>query len=370
MRSLDVLFILPSLETGGAERVAVNLANALQRSGHRARILLTARLGALVSQVEPSILVNTLDSNRLRSSALDIIRHLRHDPPDALVSTHTHVNLALCMLRGAIPARTRLVIREPIHAPRTLLGRSTLRRRLAQRMLYRRADLVLASSTPMLTDLRRLTGARVELLNNPVDVDLLRTSPASPGSAPAELDLVEGRRFVTVGRLTQQKLLPDLIRAFATATDPSDRLLLVGDGPLRAEIDALVRDLGIRERVILLGPLERPWDVVAQSDSFVLASRDEGMPNVVLESLAVGTPVIATDDLEVLRGLQGAAPLGAVELVPRAHLAEALRSVIPASASLRPLPTPSLLPYTHTSEAVVSSLVELLLDIVDGREDR
>ena len=366
MSTLDILLILPSLEHGGAERVTVNLANAALRAGDRPYILLTDRRGPLAAQLDPSIPVTVLDQRRVRSALPDIVRTVRRDRPDVVVSTHTHVNLALCAARLLLPRPTGLVIREPIHAPKLLLGRSTRGRRIAQRILYRRSDLVLATSEPMLDDLRRLTGARVELLHNPVDVAGLREDAAraiAGGGAGAGSTEPDGRHFISVSRLTVQKSLPALVRAFAAGSSPTDRLTLVGEGPLRAEIESLAREHGLEDRVELIGFRARPWEQVATADALVLASRDEGMPNAVLESLAVGTPVIATEDLDVLRDLQRATPDGAIRLVPRGQLGDAIRTAVARPGPITVGPTASLLPASHTVGAVAVRFRELLLEV-------
>ncbi len=355
VRPLDVVFVLPSLEPGGAERVSINLANALRSAGHRPRVMLTDRPGALAGQLDAAIPVSASGRPRTRSALLEVIRGIRRDPPDVVLSTHTHVNLALCAARSFLPPRTQLVIREPTHAPWTLDGRSTRRRRVAQRLLYRRADLVLATSQPMHDDLRRLTGATVELLHNPVDVIGIRAS-AAVAAGPATAAAPAGRRIVSVGRLSTQKSLPDLVRAFAAGSGPTDRLVLLGHGPLRDEVLDLARELGITGRVQLLGFLDQPWGEIAAADALVLASREEGMPNVVLEALAVGTPVIATADLEVLRGLASAAPPGAVRLVPRERLADAIREVAAGPPAMRDC----LLPDAHIAGRAAGRLIALL----------
>jgi len=374
VRPLDVVFVLPSLDTGGAERVTVNLANASRRAGDRPHILLTDRRGTLVEELDPSIPVTALDHRRVRSALPGIIRHIRRRPPDVVVSTHTHVSLALCAARSLVPARTGLVIREPIHVPSVTregsdYARAIRMRRIAQWSLYRRADLVLATSEPMLVDLRRLTGARVELLDNPVDVTGLREDVAR-AVAGRSTTTSSGRRFVSVGRLTAQKSLPDLLDAFAHGRDPTDRLVIVGEGPLRADIESLVQDLGLADHVELIGSRARPWEEIAVADALVLASIDEGMPNVVLEALAVGTPVIAIEELEVLRELQRAAPDGAVRLIPRALLADAIRTTVPRTDPLATRPTATLLPAAHAADVVRDRFRGLLLEVHRHRGTR
>jgi len=366
MRPLDVLFVLPSLEHGGAERVSINLANTLQATGHRPRFLLLAEHpGALTAQVDTAIPVTTVARPRVRRALPELVRHIRAHPPDVILTTHTHLNLALCAARTVLPRSARLVVREPTHAPLTLDGRSTRWRRVLQRVLYRRADLVLATSLPMQRDLARLTRARVELLHNAVDGAAIRASLSSHVPASAS-----GRRLVSVGRLSTQKSLPDLLAAFAVASDTADRLVLIGDGPLHDELLDRASALGIADRVDLRGFLSQPWQEIAASDALILTSREEGMPNVVLEALAVGTPVLACDELDVLLDLRDAAPADAVRLVPRTDLAEAIRAIV-----RRPGPDPDvtvtdLLPAAYRMEESGRRLVTLLAGLTGGGVSR
>ena len=367
MRPIDVLVVLPSLAQGGAERVAVNHLAALHRAGERVRLVLTDGTGEepLRAALDPAIPVTAIGRPRVRDALRTLVALVRRDPPDVILATHTHLNLALCAARTFLPSRTRLVLREPTHAPRLLDGRSTRSRRLAQRVLYRRSDLVLATSTVMEQDLRRLVGDRVVLAANPVDVATIRaTVIASPVTRAAT-----GRRFVAVGRLDTQKSLPDLVRAFASGSTSDDELVLIGDGPVRDEVLALARDIGVAERLRLTGHLAAPWPEVAAADAFLLVSRAEGMPNAVLESLAVGTPAIATDELTVLEDVRTDAPDGAVTLVPRERFAEAIGGVRRSDGRDASAPRPSLLPERFDAPVATAALRDLLIRLVLGPQD-
>jgi glycosyltransferase involved in cell wall biosynthesis len=357
MRVLDVLLVLPSLERGGAERVAVNLMNGLVEDGARVSAVLVTDTGPLVHDLRGSVELIVLGHRRVRQALPRIVRLIRRRSPDVILATHTHVNLALCAARPLLPRRTRLVVREPTHALLDLDGRSNRSHRLAQWALYRRADLVLATSFPMRDDLRRLAGDRVALLANPVRVDEIRSS-ASQSRVERPM---KGRRFVTVGRLDPQKSLPDLVAAFAAGSRTDDELVLVGDGPLRDRLVALARASGVADRIRLTGDLAAPWGEVAVADTFLLASRAEGMPNAVLESLAVGTPVIATDELRVLEELRSEAPPGAVTLVPRSALADFIRDYEPPQVRT-PL-RESLLPKRFEATTVTRDLRRMLLGL-------
>lgn len=366
-RPLDLLMVLPSLDVGGAERVSITLANGLARSGAAPRLLLTHREGALRDHLDPGIPITVLGRPRVRGALAPLIRHLRADPPQVLFATHQHVNLALCGLAGLLPRRTRLVLREPIYAPRTLEGRSTANTRRLQRRLYGRAELLLASSEVLAEDLRAITSGEVALLPNPVDQVHLRAL-AQARTASAEMPDVRsqhGRRFVSVGRLSPQKAMDELLTAFAAAHAAHDTLQIIGDGPDRPRLDRLVVALGLADRVRIHGTRADHLRIVAAADVLVLASHHEGMPNAALEALAVGTPVLATTDLVTLAHLASSAQPGALRLVERSALAGALTD----TARLEPRPTmgagvdslrPSLLPAEHRVEHVVLRLLELL----------
>jgi glycosyltransferase involved in cell wall biosynthesis len=359
-RPLDVCFVLPSLAVGGAERVVVNLANGLLAAGHAPRLLLTDAEGPLRAGLAAGVPVTALARRSVRAALPRVIRHVRRRPPDVILSTHTHVNLALSAARGLLPRETRLVLREPIHAPLELEGRSTSAIRRAQRALYRRADLLLASSRVLGEDLRSLTNAHVEILMNPVDIAGLRREVTDPQRPPSEGPR-EGRRFVTVGRLTRQKAVEDLLTAFACGADDDDRLTVFGDGPEREPLMRAIERLSLTGRVVMAGVRDDHWAALASADRFVLASRHEGMPNVVLESLALGTPVVATTDLEMLEELARIAPDGAIDLVERSQLSSAIAETVRRDVTA--VPGPSLLPEEFALHAVAQRLIALLVSL-------
>lgn len=371
-RPLDVTFVLPSLEVGGAERVVVNLANGMQRLGHRPQIVLTGRTGLLAAQLDANVPVTALGHGRVRAALPALLLELRRQKPDVVVTTHTHVNLALCAARRALPRRTRLVLREPIHAA-TPFDDIPPVTRLRQRKLYRRADLVLATSTAMQDDLERLTGRRPALLRNAVDVARIRdvasrdVSPAAGSPLTGATASRTGRKFVAVGRLATQKAYPDLLAAFAQMSGPDDRLEVFGEGTLRADLERLVVELGLLGRAQFAGIDDAHWTRVARADVFVLASTHEGMPNAALEALALGTPVLATTDLDVLEDLAVATPPGAVTLVPRTDLAEAMAAVQVHASDLAAGPRASLLPPGFDVASTSITLAGLLTACVAAR---
>ncbi|WP_019832083.1 glycosyltransferase [Sphingomonas sp. PR090111-T3T-6A] len=139
----------------------------------------------------------------------------------------------------------------------------------------------------------QLPSARISILPNPV-LDAARLARLVRAGEAARASRGVGRRFLAAGRLVRQKDFATLIEAFAMAHAPEDRLTILGDGPERNRLEALVGRLGLGDRVALpgLGSVE---EAIGRSDILLLSSRYEGVPGIVVESIAAGLPVIATD---------------------------------------------------------------------------
>jgi N-acetylgalactosamine-N,N'-diacetylbacillosaminyl-diphospho-undecaprenol 4-alpha-N-acetylgalactosaminyltransferase len=159
--------------------------------------------------------------------------------------------------------------------------------------LYPRADAVVAVSRGVADDLRDRYGVpegRLRVIHNPVDIAALRARAAEPPAIP-----LPDRFFVSVGRLVPNKGGEILLRAFAAQRARGRHLVMLGEGPERGRLSALARTLGIAARVHLPGYLANPHAVVARSEGYLSASRSEGFPNAMVEAMALGRPVIATD---------------------------------------------------------------------------
>ena len=353
---MRLVLLVPSLDVGGAERVMVLLARGLARVGADVTLVAIDGTGPLRDEldrpdadgVRPSVRSLDLGRKRARSALPRIIRIVRELRPDVVISSQTHLTALLVLVRPLL-GRLQLVAREPmlwIDGPEEPMAVRAVRR-----VTQRRVDLLLASSTTMRDELTALLRRPVDVLPNPIDIGRLRARGAAP-----VLRSCAGRRFVYVGRLAVGKGIEDLLEAFAEAAAPDDTLTVGGDGPLRGTLRSEIERLRLGGRVDLVGMVPDPASMLAGADLVVVPSRSEGMPNVVLEALAVGTPVLATTDLSTLTDLARTAPRGAVRLVPRAELGRALAATRP----LRPGPRTSLLPAEHRVEEVVDRLLRLL----------
>ncbi|MFP6647847.1 MAG: glycosyltransferase [Pirellulaceae bacterium] len=290
---------LPSLEGGGAERVVVNLLRGLVERQVQAQLILASAHGSYLDQVPSQVEVVDLGVKHVRQAIWPLRRLLKEQSPQVLISHLSHANLAAVLAMRPLEIPTRLLLVE--HLTMSAYKGTTVKDRLIQplaRWLFKHADAVAAVSRGAARDLEeqlRMPSDSVHVLYNPVVDDSLEQKRQETLSDPW-LDASDQPLVVGMGRLTEQKDFGTLIRAFAQIANPSScRLVILGEGEERAELEELVRQLGLEERVLLPGFVENPYAWLNQADLFVLSSRWEALPTVLIEALACGVKVVATD---------------------------------------------------------------------------
>jgi glycosyltransferase involved in cell wall biosynthesis len=345
-----VALFLPSLEGGGAQRVMLNLAIGFAQRGFPTDLVLASAEGAYLAQVPPAVRVIDLHAPRVLRSFGPLVAYLRRERPLVLLAALDHANLVAMAAARMAGGKTRTVISIHCTFPRetgwTGIRESAIPRLLGR--LHHWADAIIAVSEGVADDLVSKTGIpreRVDVIYNPVITPALLPAAAERPSHPWFEDLGDPI-LLGVGRLTPQKNFALLIDAFAIVKRDHDaRLVILGEGPERAALDARIRGYGLQESVALPGFLENPYACMARAALVVLSSDFEGLPTVLIESLAVGTPVVATDcesgPREILRGgaLGDLVPVGDVAAMARA-IAHVLDNPV------RPTSTEALRPFT------------------------
>jgi glycosyltransferase involved in cell wall biosynthesis len=303
---------MADLAGGGAERMMVNLAGGLAARGVRVDLVLVRAEGPYLADVPPEVRRVDLRRRTTGGAIPALAAYLRRERPDALLATLRHVSLAAAIAHALAGVDTALFVREANTPSRRKVPRSDLKAQavgLAMRWAYGRAAGVLAVSEGVADDLVRTQGApaeRVTTVYNPVVTPDVAAKAAAEAGHPW-LDGDGPPVVLGVGSLQPKKDFPTLIDAFARlrAQRPA-RLVVLGEGPQRADLERLVRERGLEADVDLPGFVPNPFAYMARARVFALSSVLEGLPGVLIQALACGCPVVATDcpsgPFEILEG--------------------------------------------------------------------
>ncbi len=292
-----LLVVRPTLGQGGADRVTATLLRNMDPTRFDTSLLLFRREGPHLGDVPDEIPVRALGARSLWTAWWPLARHLRAQPPDVLFSTCSGTNVVACIASALAGRPARLVLSERNVLLRDQPFFKKWLMLLAKRVLYRSADTVTAVSRGVADDLIEklsVSPDRVRVVYNPIvepGIDELAVEPLDePPYGGAEPILL------AAGRLVPAKGFDVLLRAFAEITRRKDAsLVILGDGPARRALRALAASLGIESRVFFPGFVKNPFRYMARSTVFVLSSRYEGLPGVLIQAMACGVPVVSTD---------------------------------------------------------------------------
>ncbi len=333
--------MVSSLDGGGSEQQTVLLLRHLDRARFAPELYVLRRGGSLAEAVPDDVPVHAFDAATVAASWTgrlnwpgrlhrlqvdDVIRVLRERHIDVVYDRTFHMTLIAgpAAARVGVP-RVSTIVSPPSRAVPLNAGRflGIKRRRLATH--YAAAAAVVAVSEPTATDARTyyaLPNLKIEVIPNPVDAAHLDAQVAEAMQTLSTAAPDPLFTMVCVGRMTVEKGQRDLIEALAALRNgyPGFRLpriRMIGTGPLLACLERRVAELRLQDQVEFLGQIPHPAALIAAADALCLPSRFEGFPNVMLEAMALGTPVIARS-LDVIESLP---PLpGGQDLKGRSYL--------------------------------------------------
>jgi len=291
------LFLLADLEVGGAQRVVLTVIRYLNREVFDPHLGIINSDGPMVKEIPDKVQVHDLKVKKVRYAVPKLLKLCWSVKPDTIISTLPHLNLSLLTAKCFLPAQSRLVVREANTASiRIRHTNSPFLYRLLYKKLYPYADRIICNSFYMKEDLVSnfsIPSKNITVIRNPVNEEKAgRKFEDDPFDRK-----VEKVQLVSVGRLIYQKGFDLLLKAFhfAGKKAPNIYLTIVGGGPEEERLKREAADLKISDRVHFTGHRDNPFDYMVKADLCISPSRWEGLPNVVLEALACGTPVLAFD---------------------------------------------------------------------------
>lgn len=365
-----VSLILHKFSRGGSDRVAAYLAQGFRDAGMSVDLIVLCRGGeveGLLSQLAGDIPIRYLGRSS-RSRAWDLVRtfpslvrKLKAEAPDAVISTANNTALVTALaVKAARLSDARLLLKttNPIASSRHS-GLLRILRLWSYRVIFRWTSAVWTLSADESVEMRAQFPAFAKLFRDVQNPYVTAAMLADrPPSAPHR-----NRTIITIARLTKQKRVDRLIAAFSWIRDPGTRLVVLGEGEERSQLEQQIGALALSNRVSMPGYVADVATALGQADLFVLTSDYEGLPAAILEAMAANCPVLCTDCFPSARSLLEAAEgCGIIESVEPQALARQIEAALDC-----PRPTSlGAIAQLHSIENGVRSHVLALEDCLDG----
>lgn len=292
---MSIVFYLPDLRAGGAERVMLQLLHYTHSQGFFVELLLGKKEGELLEQLNPKIPIHELGAARARGAVLPLISFCYRNKPDVLFST-LGAAAAVALAKPFLPKKTKLISRlgNTIGAEQ-LLYKNPISREVylaLNKLIAKRSDALVFQSHYMKNDFIKFIKfdeSKAHVIYNPVSIEEIGLKAIEPA---------ESSDLVAIGRFMEQKDYFTLIQSIAcykrTESKPIT-LSIIGGGIQESSLKALVKELGLENEVKFLGYQRNPYKYLSRAKYLISSSLYEGFSNVILESLALGVPAIVTD---------------------------------------------------------------------------
>jgi glycosyltransferase involved in cell wall biosynthesis len=287
---------------GGVERVMVNLANEFSANGYEVDVVVVNNRGVFKENVNKEVHIVDLYSKRVISALIPLIRYLRKEKPDAVISAKDYINILASIAAGIARMDTRLILTlHNFMLFDSFLSTSRYKVgiiRFMARHIYLRKNNIVAVSKAVAKDNAEFFGLpaeKIKVIYNPVitpQIFLL----ANSGKDILKKITGDTPFLVSAGRLAKEKDYNTLIKAFSYVLPqfPS-KLIILGDGPEKDALRNLICTLGLEDSVLLCGYTDNPYVFIKNAEIFVLSSITEALPSVLIEALALETKVVSTD---------------------------------------------------------------------------
>ena len=301
MNSKDrICFFAPNLKGGGAERVISILAAYFAENSYKVDLVLIEAVGPYLANIPTSVNVIDLNCKKALLSLPKLVMYLRTYQPSIVFSSQMHSSTVAIWAAKLAGMKTRVFIRQPTML-KPYYKKNSFTSILRQKTFLKTAkfaEKIIVTSDAMSKEFQALSKIqkdKIEVIYNPVSIEAIKQKSLEPIEHPwfqqGELPVI-----LAVGRLINAKDFKTLIKAFEiTLREKQARLMILGEGLLRLEIEQLIKDLKIEEYVQMPGFVSNPYQYMKYSKVFVLSSLWEGFPNSMVEAMACSNAIVATD---------------------------------------------------------------------------
>ena len=292
-KRIDIAFVLPALNSGGAEKNTILLADEMRKQGLGVEIVVMEKKGSFVASVPSGLPVREIGAGFL-GAVWSLSRYIIKQRPRRIVAGLPLPNI-IAIISGIMTGRLADIFLTQ-HHPFALNARYARKSRTSlAKFLFPCARHFIAVSQGVAEDLVGSAGVRndrITVISNPVCIkEIERLSKKKAPGYPVNRE--GGSQAILVGRLAPPKDIETPLEALKECPDLN--LVICGEGPERQKQEDYAKSAGVRDRVVFTGFVDNPYTVMAGSDLLILSSRHEGFGNVLIEAMAIGLPVVATD---------------------------------------------------------------------------
>ncbi|MFC1824751.1 glycosyltransferase [Thermodesulfobacteriota bacterium] len=295
---VPILFFLPDLNGGGAQRTVINIVNHIDRKAFQPILVIGTTEGPLREALSQRVKIVDLHCNRVRGAIIPLSHQIKRWYPKILFSGYPDANVAMMLAKKLSGWKGQSVFRESNNRTASKVDWGIMMRHLVK-WSYRAAPRVVALSNGVREDLIKRYGIlaeKVRTIYNPVDIEAIKRMASQKIGVDKQEDTnFKGKlKIISAGRLVKQKGFDILIKSIAKIKDQPIHLTILGEGEEKDNLINLRDKYGLKDTISLPGFQKNPYPWMRLSDVFVLSSRWEGFGHVIVEAMACGLPVIAT----------------------------------------------------------------------------
>ena len=295
---IKIFFIIPKLISGGAERTFVNILNSINKRNYICTLVVYNKSGSLFQELDENIHVISLNINKSILSVHKLAIELRKHKPDIVFSTLRYINFLTIISCYLSLIKTKIIIRETNH--HTEAGVNNSFKESIINYSYKFVDHIVALSNGVKIDIIErcnIKGNKIEVIYNPINIKQIKQKKEEKiiGDYLNEFNDKNNFKIINIGHLEHQKGQDLLIEAVSLLDHRNFKLFIVGEGSKRKDLENLINKKKLSKQIILMGYQSNPYNLLMNSDIFILSSRWEGFGHVIVESMVCNTPVISTN---------------------------------------------------------------------------